>query len=155
MKDTNWKDIAELVGVAAIVASLIFVGLQMRQSHEIALADQYQSRSEAVQDLYISMYEAGYSMRDGLNVPLVDQEPRQRDGTIAMVLWQWTQYDNHHYQYSAGYLENDAWVGLSKRVQSLYDKCDRRRIWEDYKYGMRSSFIDYVDSLEDRCPGLE
>lgn len=34
----NWKNIAELVGVGAIVASLIFVGLQMRQDQEIAAA---------------------------------------------------------------------------------------------------------------------
>ncbi len=35
----NWKDSAELVGMAAIVASLIFVGLQMRQTRDIALTD--------------------------------------------------------------------------------------------------------------------
>ena len=45
MKETNWKDIAELVGIAAIVASLIFVALQMKQSHEVAIATQYQERS--------------------------------------------------------------------------------------------------------------
>lgn len=39
MKSNNWKDIAELIGIAAIVASLIFVGLQMRQSQSIAMSD--------------------------------------------------------------------------------------------------------------------
>lgn len=39
MKSVNWKDAAELVGMAAIVASLIFVGLQMRQTRDIALAE--------------------------------------------------------------------------------------------------------------------
>ena len=39
MKSTNWKDIAELIGITAIVASLIFVGLQMQQAREIAIAD--------------------------------------------------------------------------------------------------------------------
>ena len=38
MKVTNWKDIAELIGIAAIVASLIFVGVQMRQDRQIAEA---------------------------------------------------------------------------------------------------------------------
>jgi len=33
------KNLAEFVGVIAIVASLIFVGLQLRQSQEIALAE--------------------------------------------------------------------------------------------------------------------
>jgi len=37
-RTTNWKDIAELVGVAAIVVSLLFVGLQLRQEQNIALA---------------------------------------------------------------------------------------------------------------------
>lgn len=39
----NWKDIAELIGIAAIVASLVFVGLQMRQAQEIAIVE---SRSQ-------------------------------------------------------------------------------------------------------------
>jgi hypothetical protein len=39
MKSSNWKDIAELVGISAIVASLIFVGMQMEQSQRLAWAD--------------------------------------------------------------------------------------------------------------------
>ena len=41
MKFRTWKDAAELVGIAAIVASLIFVGLQMRQSGAIARSQMY------------------------------------------------------------------------------------------------------------------
>ncbi len=36
MKPSNWKDSAELIGIVAIVASLIFVGLQMQQAEVIA-----------------------------------------------------------------------------------------------------------------------
>ena len=39
MKSRDWKDIAELIGIAAIVASLIFVGLQMKQAQDIADAE--------------------------------------------------------------------------------------------------------------------
>lgn len=37
MKKTSWKKFAELIGIAAIVASLIFVGVELRQSREIAM----------------------------------------------------------------------------------------------------------------------
>ena len=37
MKGANWKESAELIGIAAIVASLVFVGLELRQSQQIAL----------------------------------------------------------------------------------------------------------------------
>jgi hypothetical protein len=38
MKTRNWKDFAELVGIVAIVLSLLFVGAQIRQDQNIALA---------------------------------------------------------------------------------------------------------------------
>ena len=39
MSAPNWKGTAEVVGVIAIVGSLIFVGLQIKQEQEIALAE--------------------------------------------------------------------------------------------------------------------
>ena len=47
MKSLHWKDIAEFVGITAIVASLIFVGLQLRQDARVALNDFGVSRSFA------------------------------------------------------------------------------------------------------------
>ncbi len=37
----NWKTFAEVVGIAAIVGSLVFVGMQLRQEQEIAIVDTY------------------------------------------------------------------------------------------------------------------
>ena len=45
MKFDKFKDVAELIGIVAIVASLIFVGLQMRQEQKIALAEAFNSIS--------------------------------------------------------------------------------------------------------------
>jgi len=39
VKFSSWKDAAELIGIAAIVGSLIFVGLQMRQEQVLARAE--------------------------------------------------------------------------------------------------------------------
>ena len=36
MNSTKWRDLVELIGIAAIVASLIFVGLQLRQDEQVA-----------------------------------------------------------------------------------------------------------------------
>lgn len=41
MKRTNWKEVAELVGITAVVGSLIFVGLQVQQDRSVALAQLY------------------------------------------------------------------------------------------------------------------
>jgi hypothetical protein len=39
MKSIGWKDVAESVGVIAIVASLLFVGLQLRQDKRLTRAE--------------------------------------------------------------------------------------------------------------------
>jgi len=39
LESRNIREIAELLGIAAIVASLVFVGLQLRQSDQIASAE--------------------------------------------------------------------------------------------------------------------
>ncbi len=51
LKKVDWKGTAELVGLAAIVVSLIFVGLQMRQDQEIAEAQAYIDASAVVTEL--------------------------------------------------------------------------------------------------------
>jgi hypothetical protein len=44
----EWKGYAELVGIAAIVASLVFVGLQMQQTEDIARYERYSDAMDPV-----------------------------------------------------------------------------------------------------------
>ena len=46
------------IGMLSVVAGLVFVGLEMRQAHEIALAAQQQSRTEIFTDLVNSLNES-------------------------------------------------------------------------------------------------
>ena len=63
MPSRNWKDIAELIGIGAIVASLIFVGLQMQQSQDIAIGAQYQERANAAVEDYMSQVQSDQALR--------------------------------------------------------------------------------------------
>ena len=75
MRTTNWKDIAELIGIAAIVASLIFVGLQMRQEQKIALAEFYDSTLTSRFELYESIKDdAGIWLAGSSGQELSDEE---------------------------------------------------------------------------------
>jgi len=39
MKNTNWREIVEMIGVVTIVASLLLLATEMRESNRIAVAD--------------------------------------------------------------------------------------------------------------------
>ena len=57
MNTKGWREVAELIGIAAIVASLVFVGLQLRQEQNIAVAALGQSEIASRTDLNLGMSE--------------------------------------------------------------------------------------------------
>ena len=149
MKSTNWKDNAELIGIAAIVASLIFVGLQMKQSHDIALAAQYQARAETVMDLHQTYIEVGRvprvpALRNGLSETMTAAD-------INEELWLWIAMDNHYFQYQSGFLDEDFWQRKLRGIKGRYADCDLRFIWDWRKNGLRSEFVKMVESLDSSC----
>ena len=150
MDSAKLNDWMQVVGIFALVASLIFVGLQMKQSQEIALAAQYQARAEAAQNLFMTMQESGISMSTMRNPPN-ERTPEESVAAYNLAVWGWTQYDNHFYQYNAGFLDDESWEGLSRRIQDLYDNCDLRVTWESGRQYYRSSFVEYVEALNDNC----
>ena len=91
MKFSEWKDIAELVGLAALVASLVFVGLQLKQSQDIAAATQFQARASATQEFILAHIEADYVPRvPALRAGLSDEISAD---DINSALWLWIQMD--------------------------------------------------------------
>jgi hypothetical protein len=147
VKIAHWKEIAEFFGIVAIVASLIFVGLQLKQGHEIALATQYHSRAETTQNLHLAGIESGWTipvLRDKIS-----DEVTVRD--INLWLWFWIQMDNHFYQYQAGFLEESAWQAQLKNIEEAYTFCNVRFVYEWRKKGLRPEFVEVVESLTDPC----
>ena len=61
MKDANWKSIAELIGIAAIVASLYFLGVQLKLSQDIA-------QSEITASQHASFVELNNALNDHADV---------------------------------------------------------------------------------------
>jgi hypothetical protein len=59
MKMTDWKTTAELTGIAAIVASLVFAGLQLKLSQDIAVAAQYHDRAALTVEYMNAQLESG------------------------------------------------------------------------------------------------
>jgi hypothetical protein len=150
MNYSKLKDSAELIGIAAIVASLIFVGLQMKQSQEIAIATQYHARAEAVMNMHLAGLEA-----DWLGVPAlragISDDISARD--INQSLWLWIVFDNHFYQYQAGFLAEDSWQGQWRNITDLYSACGMRFVWDWRKTGLRAQFVSLVESIDDPCQG--
>jgi hypothetical protein len=150
MKNPCWHDSVELVGILAIVASLVFVGLQLKQGQEIALANQYQNRAQGAQDYYLSLTEAGVAITDirpGRSIE--EMTPIERTAVINSIYWAWIAYDNLYFQREFGFLDDEGWAGQQFQIRELYDVCGARPIWQDMRHKLRASFAQWVESLPD------
>ena len=161
MADRNWKDIAEFVGIAAIVASLVFVGLQMRQSHEIALSEAHQQRAAMTSDAFIALSENEQALA-ALLVAVPSDISDIPDGIepaeyIAFQYWMMgimMTIENAHFQYQAGFLSEESWMrsrdGLKRQ---LHINALAPPILQVVKGSMSQSFLEEVEKLEAEVAG--
>jgi len=152
MTNSSWRSTAELIGIAAIVASLIFVGLQLKQSQDIAIAAQYQARAESVLDLHTTYMETGVS-RLSLDLSSIgEMSAKEESFALSALLWSWINLDNNHYQFQAGFMSEESWAGYESQIQSLHTSCEVRWIYETYRRNVaRASFNAFLDSIDDPC----
>ena len=74
MPKVGLKGAVELAGIAAIVASLIFVGLQIRQEQEIAIVDTYGELSQSNMDLTFRIGDQMEIWKKGLTGDQLSEE---------------------------------------------------------------------------------
>ena len=154
MKNSDWKDVAELFGIIVIVASLVFVGLQMKQSQEIAIAGQYAERaSESTENwrfvaehpVLLSNY--GRVHREHLKGTSYydDEYTDQQVGVLYAharnVIASW---DNNHYQYISGFMTEEAWSMYANRIRRACDSnMTMQAVVRNHSELLRHSFVRF------------
>jgi hypothetical protein len=159
------KTSAEVVGILAIVGSLVFVGLELRQSQQIAIAAQYQERTAAGREYFYESLDSEYRIKliaeslekiewpDGLlteeDLKWLDAHPSTE--WAKAVIWANIDlygFDNYHYQYQSGFLSEEGWRSLESRLRGLLDfnlfaKYEIVVAGDDY----RASFVEHARKL--------
>ena len=163
MKHYDWKSIAELVGIAAIVASLVFVGLQLKQSQEIAIADQYQNRSDAALEYWTAMMQSDETIAYWANrltnyiesgaaeeslVLFYEEEGAAQLAVVWMIFRSnITVFDNYHFQYEKGFMTDDAWHPFRQRLKGLLSRSENAAFYRPARLEFRSTFRTVCDEI--------
>ena len=125
----------------------------MRQSHEIALATQYQARAESAMEMYLThMQVEPLSDFSISRISGSELSPAAQQRLWAQLNWGYTAFDNHHYQYTSGYLSEDAFQAQLRRFLVFHNNCEMRSAVGSWNTGGRESFVAFVESVEDSCP---
>ena len=150
MEIAKLNDWLQILGMIGVIASLIFVGLELRQSREIAISQTYQSRaeSEVAMILESSSNSAFRTARPKLNAGLIeeltDEEHVALDyhyGALA-TLW-----ENDHFQYQQGYLSDEHWAKTEWNLTCTLGSRYVRKVFEAQGWAMRESFSDVARKI--------
>ena len=137
------KDIVEFVGAVAILASLVFVGVQLRQSQNIAVAEGFAT-------IFSTQIEVGNSIRAHVNIwrrGTSDSELTEDESAIfAILVNQVNQSSVMAYLYRG---EIEGYEAAEFQVKNfaafLYQNPGARKVWDNRE----SSLIKYRTLLSD------
>jgi hypothetical protein len=149
----------EIVGLFSVVASLVFVGLQMKQSHEIALSQASQARTAMSVETIVSTAENSHfvsALAKGRKGE--DLSPEEQAATSQYAIAILVAYEDQYFQYINGFLTEERWqatkVGL-KRYMRDSSTIPVRRAYERVPARYSSSFQVVVDGLISDIDGTE
>ena len=137
--------IAEIVGLLAIVPSLIFVGVQLARGNRGARASTIQSIMNSEMEMTARFADhAGTWDKVVAGEPLSDGEEARRGVVLLNVLM--TDSENRCHQFQAGYLDAQRWEARSSIFPSLV-RMPIFQIWRA-SLGARSRSADFLDIFD-------
>ena len=151
MKKSDVKDTAELIGIAAIVASLIFVGMQMKQSQDIALSQASQTRTAMSVETIISSTENPYfvsALAKGRRGEEKTQEEQAATRQYALAIL--FAYEDQYFQYTNGFLAEERWQASKRSLRRFMSDASTipvRHAYERFPGRYSSSFQNVVNTL--------
>ena len=132
MKKINLDTWIQLVGMLSVVAGLIFVGIEMRQTQQVALATQQQQRTSALLEIIGSFSEsdAPVSWLDFVseNFDMSNERNRALGENAAYQLWM--VYENDHLQYELGLMDEEIWLSKLAAMRYLFHRCQFQAVNE-------------------------
>jgi hypothetical protein len=150
MKKVNLDVWIQLIGMLSIVASLIFVGMEMRQSQNIALAAQQQARTEIFTSIVNSLNESSDEslfrilVKVRNNEQLSPSETKIAENYAFQTVWV---FENDFIQYRNGLIDENVWQAKLHSMRTLASYCHFRNATAyllEFTSAELSSLVDLV-----------
>jgi hypothetical protein len=121
----NWEAtgaIAELLGAIGVIASLIYLATQMRQNTRATRASTYQQFSDSLNGIMMAAGE-NPQREQAVLLGMADFSQLSEEDAFRFIYWitgVTHAFDNAHYQYRVGMLDEDRWQKHYADVRSIF-----------------------------------
>jgi hypothetical protein len=153
MSLSNLASIGSLISSTAVILSIIFLALQIRQANRNQRSLIQQARTDRNVLILLKMTEPAVSEMlaeaDGQRVAPNPAKIWSFYGFAAAVFWS---YEDTFMQQRAGTLHPDSWRSDVATLRRLIAHPSYRAVWKMARDGMSGRYRDYVDELMDEIP---
>jgi len=153
----NWKDLLESIGLVAIVASLIFVGIETRNSSQQAILTNRALEIAAYQELMDNVADMNVvQMQDAELAALMFKARRTPEELTELERYRMEKFyflrlrhgDIAFFQYERGAID-EARLRSALRILDLTSP-EMKAFWQSHKQNFVEPYRLYIDSLIDK-----
>ena len=132
MKKVDTNIMLQFIGLIGVFSGLIFVGLELRQAHQIALAEQMNNRLNVLMSLTNAYIESNLDFYSAM----VNQHENDalfsdaEKGARNMLNAQWALHENDYFQYNAGLMTEELWQAKLFATRNDLLKCEHQDIYD-------------------------
>ena len=149
MKLSEWANIAEIIGGIAIIASLIFVGVQVRENTQVVKLTS--DRALDQQNLALNLAVANDSeLAEILTKGEVDRSsltPAERTRFDNYCFSRFGAFENVIGNYAEGFVPEDEYEVWAVYFRNRLEKPGYREFWAEYRDGFFPTFRSWTDQL--------
>ena len=132
------NSVINLLGIFGVIASLVFVGLELQQSQKIALAAQQQNRMSVFIDIINTATEAG--LEYAASYPESAFVQRNFMHASFFIL------ENDVVQYNLGLMEDSIWEAKRNALTGMMACCVARDVFSFRRTQLDSRLVELVDA---------
>ena len=147
MASEKVNDWVQILGIVGIIGSLVFVGLQLKQSQEIAIASQYQARLDSIIAVKGNLLQSDSLIDVSRKVengePLGQMDIYVLDLAVGQAFDLW---ETNHFQYVNGFVSEEHWQGVLREIDMSLGELYVPEFWASNRLSYRESFAEIIDS---------
>ena len=140
--------LASIIASIAVVLTLIFIAMQMRQTLELTKMNAAQTATVLLSQNYGRVVEnpdlADLLIRNTAGEELQRGEHLRLTNFIAV---QFRYFEMLHAHVRTGIFDKDLWLGVRERLHGVLDHPRMREWWDDNRFSYAPSFVALVDAV--------
>jgi hypothetical protein len=148
----SWAYLAEIIGAVAVVASLVYVGIQIRNSNRVNQANARHQISEFV--LQVSMFQAQHADR----LAQIQQKSELAEGDRLFRWWNHMLFmlhaETYYHHYELGLMQAGHWQGYVRYVEGYVTSPGFVEFWTDVGPAFSRDFSDWMTEIVNRRNGV-